>query len=231
MKQLRKFLPVMLVMVLALGLFGCGSSSSEEEEPAAADTSASTSEEAEAAEESAEAVEYEHGTIDGTTYTSDFFGFTFTAKDGWEFSDEEALRQVNQSVSDVVDNDAVTEALKSGSTFIDMQATDTANPLNNVNLTVSYAPGSKGIGDVNDATISYMTKMYEDAGFTDVTITKSTATVAGEEIDALVTEMTVQGTSMVEKQVFFVSHDYLGTFTTSGISEEECDELLGWLSK
>jgi uncharacterized lipoprotein YehR (DUF1307 family) len=54
MKQLRKFLPVMLVMVLALGLFGCGSSSSEEEEPAAADTSASTSEEAEAAEESAE---------------------------------------------------------------------------------------------------------------------------------------------------------------------------------
>lgn len=230
MKQLRKFLPVMLVMMLALGLFGCGSSGSEEEEPAAPEASASTSEES-ADTDGAEAVEYEHGTIDGTTYTSDFFGFTFTAKDGWEFSDEEALRQANQSVSDVVDNDAVTEALKSGSTFIDMQATDSANPLNNVNLTVSYAPGSKGIGDVNDATISYMTKMYEDAGFTDVSITKSTATVAGEEIDALVTEMTVQGTSIVEKQVFFVSHDYLGTFTTSGISEKECDELLGWLSK
>ena len=95
----------------------------------------------------------------------------------------------------------------------------------------AYSLAISGIGDVNDATISYMTKMYEDAGFTDVTITKSTATVAGEEIDALVTEMTVQGTSMVEKQVFFVSHDYLGTFTTSGISEKECDELLSWLSK
>ena len=33
MKQLRKILPVMLILLLALGLFGCGSSSSEEEEP------------------------------------------------------------------------------------------------------------------------------------------------------------------------------------------------------
>jgi len=140
-------------------------------------------------------------------------------------------RQANQSVSDVVDNDAVTEALKSGSTFIDMQVADSANPLNNVNLTVSYAPGSNGIDDVNDATISYMTKMYEDAGFADVSITKSTATIAGEEVDALVTSMTVQGIGLVEKQVFFISNDYLGTFTASGESEAACDELLGWLSK
>jgi hypothetical protein len=76
-----------------------------------------------------------------------------------------------------------------------------------------------------------MTKMYEDAGFADVSITKSTATIAGEEVDALVTSMTVQGVGLVEKQVFFISNDYLGTFTASGESEAACDELLGWLSK
>lgn len=225
MKHLHRFLPVLLVMMLALGLFGCGSSGSGEEEPAAPEASASTSEESE------EAVEYEHGTIDGTVYTNDFFGFTFNAKDGWSYSDEEELRSLNHNVSDIIDNDAITDALESGTTYIDMQASDADNPMFNVNLTVSYNPGSAGIDDVNDAAISYMKKMYEDAGFTDVTITKTKGTVAGEEVDMLLTTMNVQGTVLVEKQVFFVSHDYLGTFTASGANEAECDELLSWLSK
>lgn len=228
MKQIHKFLPVLLVLLLALGLAGCGSGSSGEDEPAAA-PSASEDTSADAGE--AEAAEYEHGTIDGTVYTNDFFGFTFTAKDNWTFSNEAELRQANQSVSDIVDNDAVTEALKSGSTFIDMQAFNNDDQLNSINLTVSYAPGSGGIDDINDATISYMQKMYEDAGFTDVSISKTTVTVAGENIDALLTTMGVQGTNVVEKQIFIVSHDYLGTLTVSGTSEEDCDELLSWVSR
>lgn len=234
MKQLRKYLPLLLVLLLMLGLAGCGSAGSEE--PAVPEVSASTAEEPaaeeeEPAEEPAPEVEYQHGAIDGNVYINEFFGFTFTATDSWTFADEETLRQLNQNVSDIVDNETVTEALKSGSTFIDMQASDSTNPLTNVNLTVTYAPGSAGAGDINDATIEYMTKMYQDAGFEDVSISKTTATVAGENMDALLTTMTVQGNTLVEKQIFFTSNGYLGTFTVSGFEESDCDLLLNQLSK
>ena len=235
MKQLRKILPIMLILLLALGLFGCGSGGSEGESPAAPESSAS--EDAGSADTTANAgdaeepVEYEHGSIDGTVYTNDFFGFTFTAKDSWTYSDEEQLRSLNQSVSDILDNDTITDALKSGSTFIDMQASDADNPMHNINLTISYDPNSSNMSDINDATLAYMKKSYEDAGFENVSLEKTTASLSGDEVFALLTKMTVQGIDLVEKQVFLTQDGYLGTITVSGSSEEECDELLGWLSK
>lgn len=268
MKHLRKSLPLMLVVLLALGMAGCGSGGDDEaagsdaaSTSASADVSADSgaaeteqdsgaaeaegtaeAEEAEsidntasigvaANEETAEPeVEYEHGTIDEYVYMNDFFGFTFTADDSWSFSDEDELSELNQNVGDIIDNETVTEALKNGVTFIDMQAADSSNPLTNVNLTVTYSPGSFDISSFNDATINQMTKMYQDAGFEDVSITTTTAKVDGEEIDALLTKMTVQGNSIVEKQIFFSSNGYLGTFTVSGFDESDCDLLMNALS-
>lgn len=235
MKHVRKYLPILLVLLLALGMASCGSSGGDtgdagaaSSSSASADTSADTS--ADAGTDSAESVEYEHGTIDGTVYTNDFFGFTFSVKDDWTFTDEKGLRELNQSVSDLLDNDSITNALKEGQTFIDMQASSGDDSFSSINLTVSYAPGSSGIGDITDATTEYMKSMYENAGFENIEISKETAAVSGGTLDTLVTKMTVEGIDVVEKQFFFTNGDYLGTLTVSGMSEEECDELLSWIT-
>lgn len=231
MKQFRKILPIMLILLLALGLFGCGSGDSEGEAPAAPEASASEDAGSADTGDTAEPAEYEHGSIDGTVYTNDFFGFTFTAKDSWTYSDEEQLRSLNQSVSDILDNDTITDALKSGNTFIEMQAADADNPLRNINLTISYDPNSSDMTGIDDATLAYMKKTYEDSGFENVSLEKTTASFGGSETFALLTKMSVQGIDLVEKQIFLTNNGYIGTITVSGVSEEECDELIGWLSK
>ena len=231
MKHVRKYLPILLVLLLALGMAGCGSSGGDTgDADAASSSSASADTSADTGTDSAEPVEYEHGTIDGTVYTNDFFGFTFTVKDDWTFTDEKGLRELNQSVSDFLDNESITNALKEGQTFIDMQASSGDDTFSSINLTVSYAPGSSGIGDITDATTEYMKSMYENAGFENIEISKETAAVSGGTLDTLVTKMTVEGIDVVEKQIFLPSNDYLGTLTVSGMSEEECDELLSWIT-
>ena len=233
MKHVRKYLPILLVLLLAIGMAGCGSSGGDtgdagaaSSSSASADTSADTSTDT----GDAASAEYEHGTIDGNVYTNDFFGFSFAIDDGWSFSDEEALRQLNQSVSDFLDNDSITEALQSGQTFIDMQAANDSDPVNSINLTVSYAPGTAGIEDINDASIKVMKNMYENAGFENIEITKTKAKVNGGAVDALVTTLTQSDVDFCEKQFFLISGDYLGTITISGASEEECDKLLSRIS-
>lgn len=191
---------------LALSLVACGGSK--------ATTEPDTAEQAETAEQATTekidmaAEGYVKGTYDGKTYTSDFFGFSYTLPDGYAFATEEEVAELNSMTAEAFQDDELNEALESGVAVIEMSAKD---PQTNSNINMSIERFDPAIAEeysVQQITDQVFTNIKDDnsaleaLGCTDITSKLTTVDVNGKE--ATVVETHAKNGDVELSQYYFI---------------------------
>ena len=210
----KKWLALLLSLVMVFSLTACGSSNNTPDEPDPGEGSGAQTEEK----------EFEAGTIDGDVYSSDVTGLKFTLGDNWVFLDDEAIEEVTGMVQDMTDDEALEEAMSQGASIYDMYAMVTDGSGRTANITVENLGALYGTilneSKYIDAVIDQLKPSFESMGATDVVVETATYSIAGVEHSGIHCAFTLQGVSLCEQMVCIKEGRYMYNITCVGDSED-----------
>lgn len=230
---MKKQFILIMMLILALALTGCGSSAPE------------TGTVVPATQPAAEETEIPEnplslGRIEGGTYTNTYAGFGCDLDESWTFSSEEELQGLPEAARDRLEGTELGEALKDATSFMEMNANNCDLP---ANICVNYnkmfdaldlanrlAAQAMSEEELIDGTLlesDAMIEAYIQAGLTNVTIEKVKVNFLGEERWAMKTTCEVEGEPLHALQVYnHKAGHYLVTLTVKSWGEDNTQALL-----
>ena len=230
MKTIGKIAALAMTLAMALALTACGGSGSSSSAASSASASASS---ASASASSSASSEFEIGKAEADTYTNEFFGVQFVLPEGYEFKDDAFLADLNKSVGETINDEAVTKALENGTAFFDMAAIGPEN--DNVNVVIEYA-GTPAAKAIDAATyVEYakdpIAKQLEGSGATVSNIEVTTfKNAAGDEFPALKLQLEMNGAQLNEEVLVLKSGDYFMSITATASAEANLEKMLNNIS-
>ena len=216
---MKKILSLLLATIMLLSLCACGGSTD--------DVRGETSPQATSSEETPE---YSFGKASGSSYKNDFLGISCELPEGWVFYTEQQLLEMNNIISEFVDEDAL-EQLRNASIIYDMYASDSNFNSITVNLekfnalqmaTLDIKASLEG---QKDGIIS----SYQGMGYQDIQVEYQKVTVDGQEYDGLVIDASIQGVSFYAKAFAFKKGNYLANVTVASVGSDATDTILSYI--
>ena len=230
---MKKSLALILVMILAMGLFltACGSDYSDVSGNIAPNQDSAvvpTGELAQSQQETDPVAalpenELSLGRMEGGVYTNNYAGFTCELDSNWSFLSAKELEQIPSTVSDMVKGTELGDALVGVQQFTDMMA-ENVTDLTSINVLyqkmsmqerLAYAMMSEE--QVIDSTLQQSAMMidaYTQAGITVISMEKVTVTLAGRERSAIHTTAAIQDIPYYMLQFFDLNLGEYGITTT-----------------
>lgn len=203
MKITKRISALLLGLLLAMSLAACGADDTPKKE-------------------------FSAGVTDGNTYTNEYFGFTATLDESWTFFTSDEIAQLTGQVVDLLDNEAVAEAYASGKSVVEMYAMRDDNAT--LNLTVENLGEEYGTQlteeDYADVSLDILPDQLTAAGYTDVSVSKTTLTFAGAEHYAVTVSASIQGMPLQEMLACVKVGDYVAVVTAASYGAETPAELL-----
>jgi len=180
-----------------------------------------------------EVEEFQIGTIEGNTYSNEFFGIGCELDDNWTVLSEEEIAERSGLVVDTMEeggmDDSMRTAMENGSVVFDFfaQKNDNTAAINITvgNIGILYGTAMTEEGYV-DATTEQMTQSIEAIGYENVTTEKTTVTLAGTEHAALKLTGEYSGISIYQTMVVLRKGIYVGCVAFSCGGGDFTDELV-----
>ena len=175
-----------------------------------------------------EEAQLEPGSASGKTYTNRFLGIGCTLKDGWTFSTDEQIAELNGNVQKVLGDDYKKMVEKTDIVY-DMGASDGNGNSFNVNITNMGLAFNLIYSEEDFARLSMeqTPQMMASAGF-DVTDTAiSTVTFAGAQHTAIAITATYNGVTVFERIVCIKKGSYMACVTFAVLDKADIDGLCG----
>ena len=221
---------MMLLQVTAPAVFA------DEAAGAAGETAEETADEAEIEEADSR---FGTGTVDGQTYTQDFFGFSVALDGDWAFANEEDLEAMGNTLMEM-GTDEVKEAIDSGTSYLDMYA-ENGTTFQTVNVTIAKLSmlaalqfknnKSKAVGDM----LVDIKPQIEQMGFSNAEITQDEIEFLGETVPCIrilsYPEQTGGDIALYQTQVYIQSGSYLCTLTASSYIEDTSQDIFAYCSE
>lgn len=225
---MKKYISVLLFLILIVSLPACKRSAPAEETlPATeAETPAETVPETEAPSG------IRRGTVTGKTYVSDYADLTFTAPKTWTFSGEDELEALS-GVRPGQLTDAKLKKLKVES-FFDMNATEKKTG-NSVNVTYDnlVIAGTDSLSDseLTDLMRTQLHDAYDQMNCSRLlTYAPKTATLCGNTYTCLAAEVGFENKTMVQGCYFRRIDDYLVIVTVTNFTLTPLSEFEAYFS-
>lgn len=170
---------------------------------------------------------FKHGTISGSTYTSEFLGIKIQAGSGWTALSDADIAKAN-GLSDMSES-SIQTVFDKGVYITEMMMGGSGG--SSINITVQD----------NDKTVSFTEKTYfttgidlikkqfNSAGYT-CDAKKNTVNFLGKSTDCIDLSLTMSGTTVYEMQIpFFISH-YTASLTVASLDKSELYNLLAMVT-
>lgn len=199
---MKKFLTVLLLSVMALTFAACGNDKADE-------------------------AAISRGTTTETAYENEFVGIGWKLLDGWTFATTSQMEQMNAAVLEMLKDD-IDANLAEGSTFCDLYAADISG--SNVNIQFEKLNTVNSILVTEDSylelSLDTLKKTYESMGYTDVSLTLTTAKIGDNEQPAITSCCTYQGVTVYQKMAVIKQGNYMCIITASSLTEAQNDACL-----
>jgi len=231
---MKKTLSAFLALLLVLSLMACGGNSAQEQipdphqgtEPAEEQTSGTNQSEEPAQEQ---APDLHRGTVEGSTYTSQFLGIRLTADGDWAIADEEQLAELSGMVLDAFSDEDIKAQLEKGGSVMDLYALNQANG-SSVNITLQklglFDGGLMSEDDYADSQLKQLPDALASTGITVDKLEHTKATFAGQEHAVLTLEGSIQDYPLYETMVLIKSGSYIACVTAASYFEDNTGDLL-----
>lgn len=221
---MKKVISLLLALAMVMSLAACGSGDSGENTTAATTaateaTTEATTQATEAEIDSSEVI----GSVEGNTYTNEFLGLTCTLDDSWTILSVEELAELNGAVAELTTDEDLAELLSESGTVQDFYAM-AQEGLYTLNITVEDLGLLYGItmseddyiGQSGDALVSGL----ESIGMTDVVVTPTPVTVAGEEHAGMTISASYMGVNAYETIACVKVGNYMATICAASYVED-----------
>lgn len=194
--------------------------------------------EAEEAEIEEEDSKFGTGTVDGQTYTQDFFGFSMELDGDWVYANEEQMEALGNSLMEV-GTDEVKDAIDSGSSYLDMYA-ENGTTFQTVNVTIAKLSMLAALQFANnqslavEAMLGDIKTQIEQMGFSDAEVSQGEVEFLGETVPCVrivsYPEQAGGEIALYQTQVYLQSGTYLCTFTASSYMEDSTQDIFAYCS-
>ena len=224
---MKKILLIFAVAALIASLGGCGLSGGapgQNSKPAKENKSAS--------ETQTVAAEFSRGTVSGTSYKSEFAGFSAELPEGFVFYTDEQIAEINGITADALEgktSDAFKKSLESGQAVTDMFAAGT-DGLSTVNVTVENLEIS-GNKDITESAYAAAVKAqlkgsFESVGYSVNGIEKTEKNFIGSKHTAITAEWQYSGKNGYETLICKKVGKYMVSVTVCTWNENNTESLL-----
>lgn len=207
---MKRWICMLLALVLALGMTACGGESREEVSGNVAPVQTEPKNETEAPATEPER-EVSMGRMEGGVYTNTYAGFSVALDSTWTFYSAEELQEIPENVAEILEGTELGEAADSLPQFTDMMA-ESVEAMTSINVLyqkldmqtrLAYAVLSeKQILEQMLTESEMLISSYAQAGIEVESMELKTVTFAGKERTALHTSATVQGVNYYILQLF-----------------------------
>lgn len=236
---MKKTLSLLLALLLTITLAACGGKGNTEnadnqgksntENEDNQDKSNTENKDNQGKNDHKEDTQLRPGTVEGSTYTSQFLGIRFVAEGDWVIADDEQMAELSGIVRDSFTDEKIQEQLEKGGTVMDLYAVNQADG-SNLNIQLQKLSvlngGLMSVDAFADASMKELPSTLASAGITVEKVEKTKVSFAGEEHVALVLEGVVQGIPLYETMVLIKSGSYVGFVTATTFHENRTSELL-----
>ncbi len=178
------------------------------------------------------AAEFNIGTISGSAYENDFFGYRVTLPDGYTFVSTESLAMINgRSTEAQEDMASILKAIESGNAITVAYAEDQTgyNTVNIVIANTGYADATEEF--IMSSADDSIKAVLEASGFTVNEFAVKEMVVAGDKHPILNVEGEIAGKSFYEKQIAVVKDGYSMHITYANYIEDNTTSGLSKISK
>lgn len=168
------------------------------------------------------------GTTDGLNYESEFIGIGCDLERGWSFATEDEIRELNNIVEDVLDEDLAV-ALENADVVYDMMATSLDQTHNIIVTLEKVNPiqlATLNIAKNYEVVYSSMEQSFEDMGYKNIMHKVDTITVDGKELDALVITADVYGMNIYQTTFCIKCNGYLASVCVASVGINTNAKLL-----
>ena len=179
---------------------------------------------------SVEKVEFTHGTVSGTTYTSELLGAKADFGEGWTFTSDEDLADMN-GISDF-SKESVDNAFSTNGILYDMFVANEEGDNINVlfeSLEKSFNTGLDEQGYVDASLTNLKTQL--EAQFTVDSIEQEKITFLGSEVPILKITIDIMGTKLYEYQTYKKVGQYMCVFTATAFSADDAKAIIDKFTK
>lgn len=179
-------------------------------------------------EATTEGFDYTVPVTEGNTYTSTFLNAKITLDEGWKFSTEEEMKQLNEAVANIA-GEEYAEQLKKSDVIYDMSA---ANTETGDNININFENLGKLYGKViTPATYISLAKdsvktMLESMGCSNVVLTDRDVKFAGQDAKALHVKADMAGIPIYEMCVVISCGDHMANIAITTMLEDGTEALL-----
>lgn len=168
------------------------------------------------------------GTITDTTYENAYLniGWVVPSSD-WTMFTREEIDSVYNTTIDIMGEDYA-EALETAAVFYDMVAMNegTYDNINVVAENMAQYQGAYSEEDYANVCLTSIKSLYEEMGYTDITMSLSTIEFMGETHPCIISEYTVSGMVQYQLQSYVTVNDHMVIITaTSNESIDACSAM------
>ena len=172
-------------------------------------------------------------TVDNV-YTNAFLGITCQLDEGWTVFNKEQLAQLAGMTSDLLDNDAIEDAMEKGTVVTAFYAQGQGGQVN-MNITLERLSLINGIlmDEESYAKLSkeQLPAALASAGFENVTAETVKLQFAGEERHGIEVRATIQGVELYETLVCIKNGNYMAGVVVCSVGTDITDSLLALFQK
>lgn len=177
------------------------------------------------------------GTLQDNVYTNEYVNFGCKLDETWTMLGAEDLQTLPQEIGDILKDTDIGDSIGNTPQIMDLLAQNTESGAN-VNVLYTQMTSMERIAylamkesDVIDSVLKQkdlLTQSYEQAGFKVKTMEKSTVQFLGEERTCIKTTLDVNGTEMIQIQLFDfqLKGKYNVTTTFGGLTEQAVTDLM-----
>lgn len=215
-----------ILAVLAVATFTACSSEAPERGNISKETSSQKATDTQATPD--DKFEYTVPVTEGNTYTSSVLNAKITLDEGWTFSTDEEMKQLNQAVVSAV-GDEYSEQLKNSDIIYDMAA---ANETTGDNISINFENLGKVYGKIiTPETYISLSKdtvksMLESMGCTNVELTERDVKFAGQDAKALHVKANMASIPVYEICVVMSCGDHMANIAITTMLEDNTDVIL-----
>ena len=184
----------------------------------------------EAADTNAKGGTYSTSESGSVTYVNNDIGVSATFDSDWTVSPRSELATLTGVVADNMDDEQLAELIRQSQTFFDLSASSN-DLLRSVNIVYEDLGVVNGLliseEEYLDASFASIEASAESIGYTESTITKTTASIAGKSHPAVAIKGTISGIQVYQLQLCIKSGRYILVLTCTSYLDDVTGDILG----
>ena len=175
---------------------------------------------------------FDFGDTASDCWENESVGLGFRLPDNWSFSTDEEIEAINGFATSQLSDSELLSNLDENSVVYDMMASDDNLSGSNINVLLQKVPGV-GSSDIK-AVVEEIAKTYKselktqmaEMGFDMKAFNTTTFNVGGVSIPGIESEYTMQGVSMLQRQLYFkAGSDHACIITLTAMSESDMEMI------